>query len=84
MLRERQGLAVRLGVAVERYLDALHVAAEELVGQSAVQTLEGFANRFVPRLTEEPAWPTLRAHLLLLAADGADHSNSCKPRTTLE
>jgi hypothetical protein len=26
----------------------------------------------VPRLADEPAWPTLRAHLLLFAADGAD------------
>jgi hypothetical protein len=34
--------------------------------------LEGFANRLVPGLTDEPAWPTLRARLLLLAAEGAD------------
>ena len=26
----------------------------------------------MPELTDEPAWPTLRAHLLLLAGDGAD------------
>ena len=26
----------------------------------------------MPGLTDEPAWPTLRAHLLLLAAHGAD------------
>ena len=31
-----------------------------------------FANQLVPGLTDEPAWPTLRAHLLLLAGDGAD------------
>lgn len=31
-----------------------------------------FANQLVPELTDEPAWPTLRAHLLLLAGDGAD------------
>jgi hypothetical protein len=34
--------------------------------------LEGFANQLVPGLADEPAWPTLRAHLLLLATDGAD------------
>jgi conjugative relaxase-like TrwC/TraI family protein len=72
MLRDQQDPAVRLGVAVERYLDALHVAAEDVVGPSEVHALEGFADRLVPGLTEEPAWPTLRAHLLLLAADGAD------------
>jgi hypothetical protein len=32
MLRERQDPGVRLGVAVERYLDALHVAAEDVSG----------------------------------------------------
>jgi conjugative relaxase-like TrwC/TraI family protein len=72
MLRERQDPVVRLGTAVERYLDALHVAAEDLVGPDAVQTLEGFAEKLVPGLIDEPAWPTLRAYLLLLAADGAD------------
>ena len=72
MLREQQDPAVRLRDAIERYIDALHVAAEHVVGKSAAQALEGFANRLVPGLTDEPAWPTLRARLLLLAADGAD------------
>jgi hypothetical protein len=72
LMRQQQDSAVRLGAAVERYIDALHVAAEEVVGPSAVQALEGVANRLAPGLTEEPAWPTLRAHLLLLAVDGAD------------
>jgi hypothetical protein len=72
ILREQQDPAVRLRDAIERYTDALHVAAEHVVGKSAAQALEGFANRLVPGLTDEPAWPTLRAHLLLLAADGAD------------
>ena len=48
------------------------MAAEHVVGKSAAQALEGFANRLVPGLTDEPAWPTLRARLLLLAAEGAD------------
>jgi len=34
--------------------------------------LEAFANQLVPGLADEPAWPSLRAHLLLLAVDGAD------------
>jgi hypothetical protein len=72
MLREQQNPAVRLGDSVECYLDALHLAADQVVGMSAAQTLEASANQLVPRLTDEPAWPTLRAHLLLLVADGAD------------
>jgi hypothetical protein len=72
LMRERQDPAVRLGAAVERYIDALHAAAEDIVGAGAVQALECFANRLVPGLTEEPPWPTLRAHLLILAVDGAD------------
>jgi conjugative relaxase-like TrwC/TraI family protein len=71
-LRDQQDPAVRLGTAVERYIDALHVAAEDIVGRTAVQALETSANQLVPGLTDEPAWPTLRAHLLLLAGDGAD------------
>jgi hypothetical protein len=34
--------------------------------------LEASANRLLPGLADEPAWPTLRAHLLLLALGGAD------------
>ncbi|MGH3340037.1 MAG: MobF family relaxase, partial [Propionibacteriaceae bacterium] len=72
MLQDQEVPGVRLRDSVERYIDALHVAAEAVLGKSAAQSLEGFANQLVPGLTDEPAWPTLRAHLLLLAADGAD------------
>ena len=72
MLQEQQDPSVRLGDAVERYIDALYVAAEHVVGKSAAQALEGFANQLVPGLADEPAWPTLRARLLFLGADGAD------------
>jgi hypothetical protein len=72
LLREQQDPAVRLGGSVERYIDALHLAAEEIVGNTAAQALEDFANQLLPGLTDEPAWPTLRAHLLLVAADGID------------
>jgi hypothetical protein len=70
--REQQDPAARLAASVERYIDALHVAAEEVIGSSAVQALEAFANQLVPGLADEPAWPSLRAHLLLLAVDGTD------------
>jgi conjugative relaxase-like TrwC/TraI family protein len=72
LLREQQAPAVRLGDSVGRYLDALHMAAEDGIGSSAVQAVETSADRVVPGLTDEPAWPTLRGHLLLLAAAGAD------------
>jgi hypothetical protein len=51
---------------------------------SAVQTLEASAGQLVPGLAGEPAWPTLRAHLLLLAADGCDPHKGCAARATLE
>jgi conjugative relaxase-like TrwC/TraI family protein len=72
ILQDQQDPGVRLRDSVERYIDALHLAAEHVVGQSAAQALEAFANRLVPGLTDEPAWPTLRAHLLLLVAHAAD------------
>jgi hypothetical protein len=73
LLREQQDPAGRLGNSVERYLDTLRMAAaEEVVGTSAAQALQASANQLMPGLADEPAWPTLRAHLLLLAVDGAD------------
>ena len=47
------------------------MGAENLTNGTAVQAVETSANRVVPGLSDEPAWPTLRGHLLLLAA-GAD------------
>jgi AAA domain/TrwC relaxase len=72
LLREQQDPAVRLGESVGRYLDALHMAAEDVIGSSAVQAVQTSANRLLPGLSDEPAWPTLRGHVLLLAAAGAD------------
>ena len=72
MLREQRAPAVQLGESFGRYLDALHMAAETVIGRRAVQAVETSANRLLPGLSDEPAWPTLRGHLLLLAAAGAD------------
>jgi hypothetical protein len=69
---EQQDPAVRLGAATARYLDALHLAAERLAGPQVVANLDGSAECLLGGLTGQPAWPTLRAHLLLLAAAGAD------------
>jgi conjugative relaxase-like TrwC/TraI family protein len=68
--QEQQDPAVRLGAATARYLDALYVAAEHLAGPHLVANLERSAERLPNGLTAEPAWPTLRGHLLLLAAAG--------------
>ena len=70
--RDDASPAPRLGTATARYLDALHVAAEHHLGTSAVAHLETGADRTVPGIADDPAWPTLRADLVLLAADGAD------------
>jgi hypothetical protein len=72
MQREQHNPAARLGAATARYLDALHIAAEHLAGPQVAANLDGSAERLLSGLTGEPAWPTLRGHLLLLAAAGAD------------
>ena len=35
--------------------------------------LDSQADKIVPELTSEPSWPTLRAHLLALAAETGEH-----------
>jgi AAA domain/TrwC relaxase len=72
LLAEQRNPAVRLGAAAARYLDALHLAAEHLAGPQVVAGLDQSAERLLNGLSGEPAWPTLRGHLLLLAAVGAD------------
>jgi hypothetical protein len=69
--REQQEPAGRLGAAAARYLDALHLAAEHLAGPHVVANLDQNADCILNGLTDEPAWPTLRSHLLLMAAAGA-------------
>ena len=69
--REQQDPAVRLGVATACYLDALHLAAERLTGPEMAGIGE-CADHLLNGLTGQPTWPTLRAHLMLAAAAGAD------------
>ena len=59
------------------------MAAEDLAGREVVEALEVTGEQIVPGLTGEPAWPTLRAHLLLLAAHGTDPAAqlAAQPRT---
>jgi len=72
LLGELDDPAARLFQAVLRYTDGLHVAAEQLVGPETVAELDQ-VDQYVPGLTDEPAWPTLRAHLLALAAETGQH-----------
>ena len=72
LLRQLSDPAARLFEAVQRYTDSLHVAAEQLVGPQTVAELDQ-ADRYLPGLTTELAWPTLRAHLLALAAETGKH-----------
>ena len=64
--------ANRLADAVARYTDALGYAAEQTAGTELTHRLEQAADELVDGLTDAPAWPTLRAHLLLIAATGTD------------
>jgi conjugative relaxase-like TrwC/TraI family protein len=73
MLRELSDPAARLHNAVQRYTDGLKVAAVQLVGPQVVHALDGLADQVIPELTSEPTWPTLRAHLLGLAAETGEH-----------
>ncbi|WP_299520915.1 MobF family relaxase [uncultured Serinicoccus sp.] len=59
-----------LGQATARYVDALYTAAADLAGPERLATLDQVADQLVPDLTGSPAWPTLRAHLMLIAAHG--------------
>jgi DNA primase catalytic core len=72
LLRDQADPATCLGQAAQRYADALNVAAEDVVGPDVAQTLDASADRVFPDLSQEPAWPALRAHLLLLGAHGAN------------
>jgi hypothetical protein len=72
LLRELNNPAARLPQAVQHYTDGLHVAAEQLLGPQPVAELDQ-ADRYLPGLTTEPAWRTLRAHLLALAAETGKH-----------
>ncbi|MFL5533651.1 MAG: MobF family relaxase [Gemmatimonadales bacterium] len=72
VLRELNDPAARLAQAVQRYTDGLHSAAEQLLEPQTVAELDQ-ADHYISGLTTEPAWPTLRAHLLALAAETGQH-----------
>ena len=58
--------------------DAMAPARERL--DAVASTLDGFmlaeldlVDKYIPGLTNEPTWPTLRAHLINLAAESGEH-----------
>ena len=61
-----------LAPSVAKYSDALGLAAEHHLGSDAVRRLEDKADQLVLFLTSEPAWATLKGHLVQLAANGLD------------
>ncbi|KUG59234.1 hypothetical protein AVL62_05995 [Serinicoccus chungangensis] len=71
MVRDDAAATTGLGHAATRYVDALTFAAEQRLGSAGVHRLERAAD-LVPGLTQSPAWPTLRAHLILLSAHDVD------------
>ncbi|NHA69970.1 MobF family relaxase [Phycicoccus flavus] len=72
MRREADDPATQLTQAVARYTDSLHVAAEARLGPLMLARLDNRADHVVPDITRAPAWPTLRAHLVLRSAHGLD------------
>jgi conjugative relaxase-like TrwC/TraI family protein len=71
-LRQQDDPVLLLGSAVARYTDALGVASEHVVGEQVARHLDESADRMVLWIGDSPAWTTLRADLLGLAADGHD------------
>ena len=58
-------LQEQVTMAVDRYRDALHVAAEEAIGAQAVAALDQMVAERYPQIAESPSWETLRGYLLL-------------------
>lgn len=72
LLRQQADPRLLLGDATQRYTDGLGAAAEHYLGAEYVANLDQQADQLLPGLTDAPAWPTLRSHLLLLGAQGLE------------
>jgi len=72
LLRDQANPQVLLGAATQQYLDGLQIAAEHHLGTTYVTNLDTNAEQLLPGISDAPAWPTLRAHLLLLGAQNID------------
>ncbi|MET8430594.1 MobF family relaxase [Nocardia sp. NPDC004860] len=62
----------RLGYAIDKYHDALTLAAEHALGAEALTALDAHAEQVWPGLTDAPAYPALREVLSLMALSGRE------------
>jgi len=72
LLVSRADPRLLLGDAVRAYIDGITAAAEHHLGAASVTRVEDHAQQLLPGIIDEAAWPTLRTHLILLAAHGLD------------
>ena len=70
--RELTDPTARLPGAADRFYDSLTTAAAIQLGPERLAALDQAAEAAFAGLSDCPAYPTLRAHLALLAADGHD------------
>ncbi|WP_329416311.1 relaxase domain-containing protein [Nocardia vinacea] len=71
-LRDALDPRIRIGRALDIYLDALGVAAENALGTERLDRLDAAAEALRPHLTDSPAYPVLRQHLAMIALSGHD------------
>ncbi len=70
--REAASAFGQLHDAALRYHDALGFAAEQVLGTDGLAGIDTAADELSPGIRKQGAYPTLRGHLAVLAADGAD------------
>uniref|UniRef100_UPI0005934251 MobF family relaxase n=1 Tax=Nocardia jiangxiensis TaxID=282685 RepID=UPI0005934251 len=70
--REALDPDLRLGRAADAYTDAIGTIAEHRVGPDTMSRIDAEAEALHNGLTDQLAWPTLRAHLATIAVEGHD------------
>jgi len=76
--RELADPTAQLAHAAGAYTDALGVAAEFLAGPAVLATIDTTAEAIRARLTAQPTYPTLRAHLAILYLQGRDPAQALR------
>jgi DNA primase catalytic core len=71
-LRDATDPARLLHQAVARYSDAIGFAAAHIAGDVGIRGLERRVEEALPHITSADGWPSLKAELLLVEADGGD------------